>query len=69
MQLYPSCPSNRIQEANRQLSFAQNIPPIVSQYPYHIIDLSVRMRPVVEEIDTARKRKPEIELLQFELSC
>ena len=68
MALYPSCLYNRTQEARSQLSITKQIGTEFAGYPYHIIDLSVRMRPIVEEIDKARKSKLQISLLTFEPS-
>ena len=68
MALYPSCLYNRTQEARRHLSSTKRTGASFSGYPYHIIDLSVRMRPLVKEIDKARKTSLEMSLLKFERS-
>ncbi len=68
MALYPSCLYNRVQEAKRHMSSVMRVGKEFVGYPYHIVDLSVRMRPIVEEIDEVRKSKKEIELLKFEPS-
>ena len=68
MALYPSCLYNRTQEARRHLSITRQTDASYVGYPYHIVDLAVRMRPIVEEIDRARNTNLEISLLKFEPS-
>ena len=68
MTLYPSCLFNRIKEARQHLISAREIGPNFKGYPYHIVDLSVRMRPIVEVIDKEQKKRLCIELLEFEPS-
>lgn len=68
MVLYPSCLYNRIQEAKRHMSSVMRVGEAFVGYPYHIVDLSVRLRPIVEEIDEVQKTKKAIELLMFEPS-
>lgn len=68
MVLYPSCLFNRTQEAKRHLVSAKEVSLNFGRYPYHIVDLSVRMRPIVEVVNEARNRKSYIKLLKFERS-
>ncbi|MDE0386807.1 MAG: hypothetical protein OXI22_23200 [Defluviicoccus sp.] len=68
MALYPSCLYNRTQEARRHLTNTRRTGADFSGYPYHIVDLSVRMRPIVQEIDKIRKTNLEINLVKFERS-
>lgn len=68
MALYPSCLYNRTQAARRHWNITRQKGANFSGYPYHIIDLSVRMRPIVEEIDKAQKTNLEMSLLGFESS-
>ena len=68
MNLYPSCLFNRIKEAERHLTSVKKAGLSFARYPYHIVDLSVRMRPVVEVIDKEQKKKPCIALVEFEPS-
>ena len=68
MALYPSCLSNRIKEAKQHLISAREVGPNFGRYPYHIVDLSVRMRPIVEVIDKEQNKKLDITLLKFEPS-
>ena len=68
MFLYPSCLSNRTDEARRYLQSVRNMSSSVSRYPYHIVDLSVRMRPIVEVIEDVRRKTSDITLVTFEPS-
>ena len=68
MALYPSCLLNRIEEAKRHLKLARKADPNSWEYPYHLIDLSVRMRPIVEAVDKERRNKSYMTLLTFERS-
>ena len=68
MALYPSCLYNRTQEGRQHLNVTRRTGTHFGGYPYHIVDLAVRMRPIVEEIDKARKTKLEMSLLEFEPS-
>ena len=68
MHIYPSCLSNRIEEAGTHLHSVKKDTPSLRRYPYSLIDFSVRMRPIVEVIDEARKTEIDIKLLHFEKS-
>ena len=68
MTLYPSCLFNRIEEARQHLISVRKIGPNFRGYPYHIVDLSVRMRPIVEVINKEQKKRLDITLLEFESS-
>ena len=68
MTLYPSCLSNRIKEAEQHLISVRKAGLNFGKYPYHIVDLSVRMRPVVEVIHKEQKKRLNITLLEFEPS-
>ena len=68
MPLYPSCLSNRIDEAQRYLKSIRMVSSRFSGYPYHIVDLSVRMRPIVEVIEDVRSKISDVALVTFEPS-
>lgn len=69
MSIYPSCLSNRIDEARKHLnSIKKHHPSPPYRYPYYLIDFAVRMRPIVEAIDEARNADIEIKLFHFEKS-
>ena len=68
MPLYPSCLSNRIDEAQRYLKSIRMVSSRFSGYPYHIVDLSVRMRPIVEVIEDVRSKTSDVALVTFEPS-
>lgn len=68
MTLYPSCLFNRTEEAKQHLAHAKEVGLNFGRYPYHIVNLSVRMRPIVEVVDNAREKKLDIRLLGFEPS-
>lgn len=68
MALYPSCLFNRVKEAEPYLISARGVAPNSGPYPYNIVDLSVRMRPIVDVVNKEQKKKSYIELLTFEPS-
>ena len=70
MRIYPSCLYNRIREAR---SYFSNFSiekvdwrSVNLGYPYNLIDLAVRMRPIVHVINSAKKINREVKLLKFE---
>ena len=66
MALYGSCLDNRIQVARPYLDYAKKAGAPTRGYPYYIIDLAVRMRPIVEEIEGTGRAQLSIPLLNFE---
>ena len=68
MRIYPSCLYNRISEARRVFPSVEGVDWRLLGYPYNLIDLAVRMRPVVEVINSAKGFDRKIKLLNFEPS-
>lgn len=68
MRIYPSCLYNRISEARRLFPSVEGADWKLVRYPYNLIDLAVRMRPVVEVINSAKGFDRKIKLLNFEPS-
>ena len=68
IRLYPSCLCNRIDEARRRFPSIEIDDWSRVQYPYNLIDLAVRMRPIVETVNSAKGMDPKVELLSFEPS-
>ena len=68
MRVYPSCLYNRISEARRLLPSVEGVDWKLVRYPYSLIDFAVRMRPVVEVINSAKGLDRKIKLLNFEPS-
>ena len=66
--IYPSCLCNRIAEARRHFPTLEMGDSRSVVYPYSLIDLAVRMRPVVAVINSAKKIDRKIELCHFEPS-
>lgn len=68
IRIYPSCLDNRISEARRLFSCVEGVDWKLVRYPYNLIDLAVRMRPIVEVINSAKGIDRKIRLLNFEPS-
>lgn len=68
MRIYPSCLYNRISEARRFFPSIERADWKLVGYPYNLIDLAVRMRPIVEVINSAKGFDRKITLLNFEPS-
>lgn len=68
MRIYPSCLYNRIREARRHFPSVERADWKLVMYPYNLIDLAVRMRPIVDVINSAKGIDPKVELLVFEPS-
>ena len=68
MRIYPSCLHNRISEARRLFPSVEGVDWKSIRYPYNLIDLAVRMRPIVEVINSAKGIDRKIKLLNFEPS-
>ena len=68
MRIYPSCLYNRISEARRLFPSVEGVDWKLVRYPYNMIDLAVRMRPIVEVINSVKGFDPKIKLLNFEAS-
>ena len=66
--IYPSCLYNRISEARTHLPGVKKADWKSIMYPYKLIDLAVRMRPIVDVINSAKGIDPKVELLVFEPS-
>ena len=68
MRIYPSCLFNRITEARRHFPSVERTDWKSVVYPYSLIDLAVRMRPIVDVVNSAKGIDPKVELLCFEPS-
>ena len=68
MRIYPSCLYNRISEARKHMPSVEKADWKSVTYPYKLIDLAVRMRPIVDVINSAKGIDPKVELLCFEPS-
>ena len=68
MRIYPSCLYNRIDEARRYFPNVEIGDWSLVKYPYNLIDLAVRMRPIVDVISSAKGIDAKIRLFRFEPS-